>query len=157
MSISQQYNIGSKIKAVLATTNATISQSSATAASTQDGLTIDRYLLGRRYYSAKAIISAGYVPASTARTADLSLTVDHSSDGTSWDSYSTAAGKTFGNSTAGTTDYNTLEHSVNLNGARRYLRVRLHAPTYSDCSSGQGVFSAAGILVFGGGDELVAQ
>ena len=157
MSLSQQTNIGAHIKAVLATTNATISQTSASAASTQDGQTIDRTTLGRRYYSAKAVVSAGYVANATARTAALSLTVDHSSDGSSWESYSTAAAKTFGNSTAGTTDYSTLEHSVSLVGARRYLRVRLHAPTFSDCSSGQGVFSAHGVMVFGGADELPAQ
>lgn len=154
------YNIGGRIKAVMATTSLSISQTTATAATTQDGLTIDRTLLGRRYYSAKAIAAFSYVASATARTATINVNVQHSSDGTSWDSYSTATvptAVTFGNSTAATTDYDTVEQSVDLRGARRYIRMQVVAPTYSDSSSGQGVFSGGGLIVFGGGDELPAS
>jgi hypothetical protein len=157
MSISQQYNIGSKIKAVLATSSLSLAQTSGAAVSTQDGQTIDRTLLARRYYSCKVIGAFGYVASATARTASLTVGLQHSSDGTSWDNHTTGATVTFGNSTAGTTDYKTAETSVNLNGARRYVRMTITAPTYSDCSSGQGVFSGQGVIVFGGGDELVAS
>jgi hypothetical protein len=64
---------------------------------------------------------------------------------------------TFGNTTVGTTDYKTVEQSVNLNGARRYLRVSIPAPTFATSSSGQGVFSGQVSVIFGGGDELPAQ
>lgn len=158
MSLNASLNIGARIKAVMATTSLSISQTTATAATTQDGRTIDRTLLGRRYYSAKAIAAFSYVAASTATQASASIAVQHSSDGTSWDNLTTASpAVTFGNSTAGTTDYNTVEQSVNLNGARRYVRVSIPAPTYATSSSGQGVFSGGAVMVFGGADELVAQ
>lgn len=157
MSISQQYNIGSKVKCVAGSSSLAISQTSAAAATTQDGLTIDRTLLGRRYYSCKASAAFGYVAASTATTATAYVRIQHSSDGTSWDNYSTGDAVTFGNSTAGTTDYKTAECSANLNGARQYIRVQVPAPTYGTSSSGQGVFSGQVQIVFGGGDQLVAQ
>lgn len=160
MSLSEQYNVGARIKAVMASTSLSISQSTAAAATTQDGLTIDRQLLGRRYYSAKAIVAMAFTAANSSRTATLGINVQHSSDGTSWDNYSTATVPTvttFGADTGGTTDYDTVEQSVNLNGARRYIRVQVPAPTYATSSSGMGVFSGGAVLVFGGGDELPAQ
>jgi hypothetical protein len=161
MSLAEQFNIGSRIKAVAASTSLSIAQTSASAATTQDGLTIDRNATGRRrYYSCKAIAAFSYTAATTAKTATIGINVQHSSDGTSWENYSTASvptAVTFGADTGGTTDYDTVEQSVNLNGARRYLRVQIPAPTFADCSSGQGVFSGQAILVFGGGDELPAQ
>lgn len=161
MSLVEQYNIGARIKAVPATTSLSISQSSATAATTQDGLTVDRNLAGmRRYYSCKAIAAFSFTSASSTRTATVSLNFQHSSDGSSWDNYSTGTvpvAVSFGNSTSATTDYDTVEQSVNLKGARRYVRMQVATPTFSDCSSGQGVFSGMGVLVFGGADELPAQ
>ena len=65
MSLSEQINIGARIYGVQGTSNLAISQTTATAATTQDGLTIDRTLLGRRYYSCKAIAAFGYVAATT--------------------------------------------------------------------------------------------
>ena len=130
---------------------------SASAATTQDGLTIDRNESGRRrYYSCKVAFVGSFVAASSQRTATLAISAQHSSDGTSWDSLTTGVGGTFG-STNGTTHYQSVSTNVNLNGARRYIRVSIPAPTYSDCSSGQGVFSGAGVVVFGGADELPAQ
>ncbi len=161
MSLVEQFNIGSRIKGVVASTSLSIAQTSAAGATTQDGLTVDRTTLGRRYYSAKAIAAFSFTAASSMRTATVAINVQHSSDGTSWDNYSTATVPTaivFG-ATSGSlsTDYKTVEQSVNLNGARRYLRVQIPAPTFADCSSGQGVFSGGALLVFGGGDELPAQ
>jgi hypothetical protein len=93
------------------------------------------------------------------------LNVQHSSDGTSWDNYSTGTVPTaaaFGSTstggstgTTGGTAYNTVEQSINLNGARRYVRIQVPAPTFQDCSSGS-VLAFAGTLVFGGADELPA-
>lgn len=156
MSFTEQTNVGARIKAVMATTSLSISQTSNTAATTQDGLSIDRVQLGRRYLSCKAVAAFGYVASTTAKTAGLAVTIQHSSDGTSWDNWTTGSSVTFGNSTAGTTDYDTAETSANLVGARRYLRVQIPVPTYSDCSSGQGVFSGGAVIVFGGADELPA-
>lgn len=161
MSLVEQFNIGARIKALPGTTSLSISQTSAAAASTQDGLTIDRNLTGlRRYYSCKAIAAFGFTASNSSRTATISVNFQHSSDGSSWDNYSTATvptAVTFGADTAGTTDYDTVEQSVNLNKARRYVRMQVTAPTYVTSSSGQGVFSGQGIIVFGGADELPAQ
>lgn len=153
MSLSEQVNIGQRILVVTASTNGSFSQTSAAAATTQDGLTIDRQALGRHYYSCKAVVSAQY-NATTGKTATLAATLQHSSDGTSWDTYSTGSAVTFGGVT---TDYDVAVVNANLVGARRYLRVALHAPTYADCSSGQGVFNHQAVVVFGGADQLPAQ
>lgn len=157
MSLNQQFNIGAYIKAKMATTSLSLAQSSGTAVTTQDGLTIDRNESGlRRYYSCKGVGTFSFVAASSQRTATLALNIQHSSDGTSWETLTTGVAATFG-STNGTTHYQTVETSANLVAARRYVRVQLPAPTYSDCSSGQGVFSGNCTIVFGGADELPAQ
>lgn len=160
MSLVDSFNIGAQLKAVMGSTNVVLSQTSAAAASAVDGLTIDRTALGRRYYSAKAIAAFQYLAASSQTVATLAISFSHSSDGTSWDAYSTATNPTavqFGTTAGGTTDYDTIEQSVNLNGARRYLRVQIPAPTYANCSSGQGVFTGGSIIVFGGADIAPAQ
>lgn len=162
MSLIEQFNIGSRIKAKTALVNTTITQSSAAAASASTGHAVDRNASGlRRYYSCKAVVSGVFTGATTAKSGSLTLAFQHSSDGTSWDAFSTGtepAAVTFGPSTNTTqgTEYGTIEQSVNLNGARRYLRVQLPAPTFSDCSSGSS-FTVHGVLVFGGADELPAQ
>jgi hypothetical protein len=167
MSLSEQFNVGARIKGVTALATQ-ITQTSNTAATTQDGLTIDRNTSGfKRYHSAKFVVAGQFLyAASSAHTATISsLNVQHSSDGTSWDSYSTATvpsavvwGATSagyaGLTTAGT-EADAIEQSVNLTGARRYIRVQIPAPTFSDCSSGS-VLSVAAVCVFGGADELPA-
>jgi hypothetical protein len=157
MSLTEQFNIGARIDIVQATTSLSLSQTSAAAVTTQDGLTIDRQESGRRqYYSCKIAFVGSFVAASSGRTATMGINLQHSSDGTSWDTYTTGVAATFG-STNGTTHYQEVQTSANLVGARRYLRVQIPAPTFSDCSSGQGVFSGMGVLVFGGADTLPAQ
>jgi hypothetical protein len=166
MSLSEQVNIGARIKSKTAIA-AQVTQTSAAAATTQDGITIDRFESGLgHYYSCKAIVCGQFLyGASSAHTATISsLNFQHSSDGTSWDNYSTATvpsavtwGATSANSlgtTAGTAN-NEIEQSVNLVGARRYVRVQVPAPTFSDCSSGS-VLTLAAVVVFGGGDTLPA-
>lgn len=169
MSLSEQFNIGARIRTRTALAVA-VTQTSAAAATTQDGLTIDRNESGlRRYYSCKACIGGQFLyPSSSAHIATIaSLNFQHSSDGTSWDNYSTAtvptASVVFGATSAGNAALTTagnesdqIEMSVNLNGARRYIRVQVPAPTFTDCSSGS-VLTLGGLIVFGGADELPAQ
>lgn len=156
MSLSEQYNVGARIKTVAGSSNLAISQTSGTAATTQDGLAINRAILGRRYYSCKASAAFGYVAASTATTATINVRIQDSTDGNTWGNYTTGTAVSFGNSTAGTTDYKTVECSANLNGAKQYIRAQVTAPVYATSSSGQGVFSGQVQIVFGGGDELPA-
>jgi hypothetical protein len=91
MSLVEQFNIGARIRTRTALAVA-VTQSSAAAATTQDGITIDRNESGlRRYYSCKACVGGQFLyAASSAHTASIaSLNFQHSSDGTSWDNYST--------------------------------------------------------------------
>jgi len=165
MSLSEQFSIGARIKGKTAV--ATVFTQTSTAAPTAvDGLTVDRNLSPlRRYYSCKVVIGGQFLyAASSAHTVSIAgFTVQHSSDGTSWDSYTTNASTvTWGTTAAAAslttagTEADELEHNVNLNGARRYIRVQLPAPTFSDCSSGA-VLTVGGAFVFGGADELPAQ
>ena len=166
MSLVEQFNIGSRVKGVTALATQ-ITQTSNTAATTQDGLTIDRNTSGyKRYYSAKLVVAGQFLyAASSAHIATIaSLNVQHSSDGTSWDNYSTGTAPsavTWGSSSGGAvgttagTAAAAIEQSVNLNGARRFIRVQIPAPTFSDCSSGS-VLSIGAVCVFGGADELPA-
>lgn len=166
MSLTEQFNIGARIRTRTALPNTTITQTSAAASSTQDGLTVDRNATGlRRYYSCKAILSGAIAANSSQAIGTVTLIVQHSSDGTSWDNYSTGnTGSVFGTSSSGNTaattsgaSYQTVEQSVNLNGARRYIRMQIPAAlVFTDCSSGTSL-AVAGMFVFGGADELPAQ
>lgn len=167
MSLSEQFNVGARIKGKVAFSNASFAPTSNGAAlTTADGVTVDRNESGlRRYYSAKAIVAGTWTAGSSQNTQTLTLNFQHSSDGTSWDNFSTgtAPSAVWGSSstggstgTTGGTAYQTVEQSVNLNGARRYVRIQIPVPTFTDCSSGRSL-SYAGVLVFGGADELPAQ
>jgi len=164
MSLSEQFNIGARIHARTALVNTSITQSSATAATTQDGVTIDRQESGLgQYYSCKAIVSGAFGASSSMQTATLTMKFQHSEDGTTWENYSTGTEPTAAawGSTGGTIDttgvaaYNTVEQSVNLNGANRYIRVQVPAPTFGSCSSGH-FFNVHGVVVLGGADTLPA-
>ena len=167
MSLSEQFNVGARIKAKVALSNQSFAPTSASVSkdvTTQDGVTIDRNESGfRRYYSCKAIVAGTWTALTSQAVQAVSVLVQHSSDGTSWDAYTTALSGTFGSSsTAGSTGttggaaYQTIEQSVNLNGARRYLRIQIPAFSFADCSSGRSL-TVAGAVVFGGADQLPAQ
>jgi hypothetical protein len=167
MSLSEQMNVGARIKSKTGLA-AQITQTSAAAATTQDGLTIDRQESGLgHYYSCKVLVCGQFLyGASSAHTATIaSLNFQHSSDGTSWDNFSTATvpssvvwGATSAGNAVGTTAGNAnneIEQSVSLVGARRYVRCQIPAPTFTDCSSGS-VLTVAAVIAFGGGVSLPA-
>ena len=165
-SLSYSFNIGAVIKGKSALV-ATILGSSAAAPTTQDGVAIDRQLAGQRqYYSCKAIVAGLFTGSSSQLTAGVSLNFQHAdSSGGPWTSYSTGtvpATVTVGATSAGNSKNTTggepfeVEQSVNLNGAKRWLRVQIPPITLATSSSGESV--AVGVaIVFGGGDELPAQ
>ncbi len=167
-SLINSFDIGSLVKGVTAVVPVSIGQTSAGAATTQDGITVDRNESGRRrYYSCAAVAFGALTAGSSMKAASLSVNFQHSSDGTSWDNYSTGTvptaavwGATSSGNAVGTTGgtaYGAVQQKVNLNGARRYVRMQISTPTFSDCSSGSGTFNVAGAIVFGGADELPAQ
>ncbi len=45
---------------------------------------------------------------------------------------------------------------MSLNGARRYVRMQLPAPTFANCSSDY-IFTGHGVIVFSGADENPAD
>lgn len=155
MSLKTSLDIGRQIKAQAGVVP-TVTPSSSGAAT--NGVTIDRQALGRQYYSCKSIGRALFA-GSTQGAAALAASFQHSSDGTSWDNYSSAtnASKAFGST--GTTGSNTgindcVEQPVSLAGARRYVRQVL-TPTFSGGTSGDSL-SFSGVVVFGGADEQPA-
>lgn len=167
MSLVEQYDIGRRIRARLALGNATIAAASSAAPSSSTGVSVDRQEAGlRHYYSCKAIVSGAFTAGSSLQTVTMGINVQHSSDGTSWDAFSTAtkpSDVTWGSSSTGNsagstggTEYDTIEQPVSLQNARRYLRVTLDAPTFATSTSGQSL-AVHGVLVFGGADELPAN
>jgi hypothetical protein len=170
MSLVEQFNIGSRVQVRTSLGNTAVTQTSNTAAAASTGEAVDRNDSSlRRYYSCAAVVTGMFLAGSSARTGLVTMNFQHSSDGTSWDSFSTATvpvatgrvgiwGATSSGyaslSTAGT-EQNSLKQSVNLNGARRYIRIQVPTATFSDCSSGQ-VLNVQGVIVFGGADELPA-
>lgn len=153
MSLARQYDIGKYIKGVAAIAPATVLSSAGGSAT--NGLTIDRNALPRHCYSARAIVT-GRLTGSTQQTVSLASAVQHSSDGSSWDSFSTgtnasavvgSTGATGAQSTDGT-----VEQTINLKSARRYIRVNV-TPTFTLTSSGDNV-ALNGVVAFGGADEL---
>lgn len=167
MSLTEQFDVAARLKVRTSLGNTSITQSSAAAASATTGEAVDRNESGlRRYYSCAAVLTGFFTGGSSLATATATLTLQHSSDGTSWDNYSTATNPAVvqwgatssgnsANSTAGT-ETDSVKMNVNLNGARRYLRIQVPAPTFSDCSSGKSL-AVQGIIVFGGADELPAN
>ena len=155
MSLIEQFDVGRRIKAQagIAFTSAGIPSSSGGVA--QNGAAIDRLALPRQYYSCRSVIRGRFV-ASTINAVSLAASFQHSSDGTSWDNFSTATNvsKAFG-STAATGAQaveDAVEQNVNLLGVRRYVR-QVMTPTFTSATSGDFLYDH-GSVVFGGADEL---
>lgn len=153
--LAGQFDAGRFIKAVagIALTSAAIPSSSGGVA--QNGATIDRFSLPRRYYSCRSIVRGRYI-GSTVQNVSMALSFQHSSDGTSWDNYSTATNVAYAFGSTGATGAQTVEDAaeqvVNLRNARRYVR-QVMTPTFSGGTSGDVLYNQ-GSVVFGGADEL---
>lgn len=152
MSIVRNYDFGKTCKVVPAI--APVTQNSSAAAAIT-GLTIDRFALPRRYYSCR-VATVGRLTGSTVQAATIANAFQHSSDGTSWDSYSTETNQSGTIGSTGATGAQTTdgvaEQTVNLNGARRYVRV-MPTPAFATSTSGD-TLAVNGVIVFGGADEL---
>ena len=155
MSLGRQYDGGRTLKVLagIAQTSAAVPSSSGAAV---NGATIDRHAIDQRHYSARSIVRGRFV-ASTVNAVTLALSFQHSSDGTSWDNFSTAtnASKALGSTgaTGAQTVEGVVEQSVSLQGARRYVRQVLAAPTFASATSGDSLYFN-GSVVFAGADEL---
>lgn len=150
MSLSRQYDGGRTLKAVagIAQTSAAVPSSSGAAV---NGATIDRQALDRRYYSCRSIIRGRFV-ASTVNAVALAASFQHSSDGTSWDNFSTAtnASKTLGSTgaTGAQAVEDVVEQPVSLVGARRYIR-QVMTPTFSNATSGDSLYYSGSVVLCG--------
>jgi hypothetical protein len=126
------------------------------------GATIDRLSLAPHVLQLPSrSASARFVASTTVQSCPSRLSFQHSSDGTSWDSYSTATatnaaavGST-GATTARWRVEGLVEQNVNLVGARRYVR-QVITPTFSDGTSGDSALRQRDV-VFGGADERPAR
>lgn len=153
MGVAQQYDFGKQIKVQPALVPTTVPSSSG---AVFNGATINRATLGRRYYSCRSFVK-GSLTGSTQQAATLALAFQHSSDGTSWDNYSTGTNASAGvGSTASTGAQSAVlgivEQTVNLNGARQYIRQVVTA-SFALTTSGDNAVIDGGIA-FGGADEL---
>lgn len=155
MSLARQYDIGRYVIGTAALAPATIPSSSGGATST--GITIDRQAFGKHYYSAAALIQ-GLLTGSTDQAVSVAINWQHSSDGTSWDNFSTGSNVTKALGSTGATGAQSvndvIQSNVNLRSARRYVRVQT-VPTFTATTSGD-TLALAGAVVLGGGDELPA-
>lgn len=154
MSMAATYDIGHYIKAMPGLPNTSVPSSSGAAF---NGITIDRLALGRRYQSCRSAIQ-GRLTASTAQAAQVTPTFQHSSDGTSWDNFSTATnpaltgiGSTASTGASQSTD-GVAEQAVDLRGARRYVR-QVGTVAFTLTTSGDSL-AVSGMVIFGGADEL---
>jgi hypothetical protein len=153
MSLNSQYDAGRRMKASpgVALTSAAIASSSGAALT---GATIDRLALGRLYYSCRSIGKGRFV-GSSVQGMNLAASFQHSSDGTSWDNYSTATNATAAIGSSGATGAQAVEgvveQPVSLVGARRYIRQVL-TPSFTSGTSGDNGY-VSGEVVFGGADE----
>ena len=157
MSAANTYDAGNLVKAMPGIpSTGTIPSSSGAAI---NGVAIDRLSLGRRYYACRSILQ-GRLVGSTQQTATINATFQHSSDGTSWDNYSTATNPTAvaigstGATGAQSTD-GIVEQAVNLRAARRYVRQVATAPVFALTTSGD-TLCLGGSVVFCGPDESPA-
>lgn len=148
----EAYNVGKFIRVQPGLNPTTVPSSSGGA--TSNGLTIDRLALNRRYYSCKSAVTAR-LTGSTQQALSLAATFQHSSDGTSWDNFSTATNATGTVGSTGATGAQStdgvVEQVVNLRSARRYVR-QVVVPTFTLTTSGDNAI-LAGVVVFGGADE----
>lgn len=154
MSLSRQYDGGRTLltKAGIAFTSGGVPSSSGGV--TYNGATIDRHAFDRRYYSCRSNLRGRFV-GSTVNAVSGALTFQHSSDGSSWDSYSTATNATKAWGSTGATGTQAVEdvaeQPVSLVGARRYIR-QVFVPTFAAATSGD-TWYHSGSIVFTGADE----
>lgn len=153
MSLSRQYDGGRLLKVVagVAHTSAAVASSSGAALT---GATIDRQSFDRRYYSCRSLGRGRFVGSSVANVS-IGMSFQHSSDGTSWDNFSTATNASAAIGSTGATGAQAAEgqaeQPVSLVGARRYIRQVL-TPTFSSGTSGDNAYFS-GSVILAGADE----
>ncbi len=154
MSLSRSYDGGRLGKVVAGVALTTTPTPSSSGGITVNGATIDRLAYDRRYYAAKSFVRGRFV-SSTVNAVTGSLSFQHSSDGTSWDSFSTAtnAAKAFGSTGATGVQAveDVVEQPISLVAARRYIR-QVFAPAFTNATSGDS-FGYQGSVLLVGVDE----
>lgn len=161
MSVSLQHDIARYIGAVHGIDGRIIATCTTEDNDTYTGRTVDRRLLDDRAGSAVAALMLSFV-GGPANAKDLRATfkVQHSSDASSWDDFSTgtalssAAGALQVGSTTTSTNIEksrVFSQRVDLRTARRYVRM-IATPDASATSSEN--YSMAGMWAFGGYQEL---
>jgi hypothetical protein len=154
MSVARSYDGGARLltRAGINLTSAGVPSSSGGVAA--NGASIDRHALDRRYYSCRSIVRGRFV-GSTINAVTLAASFQHSSDGTSWDNFSTGTNASAALGSTGATGAQAVEgvveQRVNLLSARRYIR-QVMTPTFAAATSGDIVYYQ-GSVVFTGGDE----
>lgn len=154
MSVAQQFDIGRYILSVPALAPATVNSSAGAA---QNGVTIDRQAYSRQFHSVQ-IAALIRLAGSTVQASTVTVGLQHSSDGSSWDNYSTgrtvsrASGST--SATGAQTVNDVAQAGFSLQNCRRYIRAVV-TPAFAATTSGDSVALSA-IANLGGANELPA-
>ncbi len=155
MGLSEQFDVGKRLKAYAGVPLTSTPTPSSSGGVAQNGATIDRQGLARHYYSCRSV-GHGRLVGSTVQAVTVAMSFQHSSDGTSWDNFSTDTNASAAIGSTGATGAQAVEgvaeQAVNLRSARRYVRQVL-TPTFASATSGD-VAYFSGEVVFGGADEL---
>jgi hypothetical protein len=155
MSLKESFDGGRRAKVVAGVPLTTTPIPSSSGGVQQTGGTIDRLAMDRRYYSCKSVVRGRFL-ASTINNVSFAIGMQHSSDGTSWDNYSTQSNAAGTLGSTGATGAQTVEGAAeahfSLVGARRYIR-QVMTPTFASATSGD-LFYAQGSIVLTGADEL---
>jgi hypothetical protein len=155
MSLIDSFDGGRRAKVVAGVALTTTPIPSSSGGVTQNGPTIDRLAMDRRYYSCKSIVRGRFL-ASTVNAVSLAISMQHSSDGTSWDNFSSQNNAAGALGSTGATGAQTVEGVAeahfSLVGARRYIRQVL-VPTFTSATSGDSLYNQ-GSIVLTGADEL---
>lgn len=152
MSVSEFRDLSRYVPIVHGLTPRTIATCTTADGDTYNGRTVDRRQLDDRAQSAIASVTAGFIggPANT-KTLSLTLSMQHSSDASSWENFSTANNvtKVIGSTTTSTdvVGYGVAQMRVDLTTARRYIRM-VCVPDASATSSED--YGISGQWAFGG-------
>lgn len=157
MSLSRQFGGGAYMRSAagVAPTTAGVSSTS-TGLAAVNGPTIDRQAYSRSYFSCRSVARGRFVGSSVG-AATLAAAFQHSSDGTSWDNFSTATNVTGAVGSITATGAQSAvdgfaEQIVSLQGARRYIR-QVITPAFVATTAGD-VLYYAGNVILTGADEL---
>lgn len=152
MNVAFMRNVGSFLHVLPALAAQTITAGGAADGVAQNGLTIDRNSVVPLCLSALAAVHVEAALGAT-DTAEVSITVEDSADGVSWDAYDAGPPDDYaaGAIPANGDGHYVFTRKVQLGGARRYVRIKA---TVTLSAAATDTAKVDGVLIMAGADEL---